>query len=151
MFEPAKRRYIESARIGRLATADAEGRPHVVPVCFALVDDQIVTPIDEKPQDVPPDALQRSRNIRENPSVALVVDHYTEEWSQLGWVQIRGTATHLKLDDPLHADAVTALQQKYHQYATHALDDRPMIRVSPGSVRSWGLITVNSIYMPPLD
>lgn len=138
MFEPGERKYIKSARIGRLATADADGRPHVVPVCFALVDGQVVTPIDEKPQAVTPDALRRSQNIRENPRVALVVDHYTEEWSELGWVQIRGTATHLKPDDSHHVDAVTALQQKYDQYATHALDDRPIIRVTPGSVRSWG-------------
>lgn len=67
-----------------------------------------------------------------------MVDHYTEEWSEFGWMQIRGTSTHLGPDDPRHADAVTALQQKYHQYATHAFDDRPMIRVSLESVRSWG-------------
>lgn len=138
MFEPEERAYLEAARVGRLATADADGRPHVVPVCFALVDEQVVTPIDEKPQDVPPDALRRSRDVRENPRVALVVDQYTEEWSQLGWVQVRGTATHLEPSDPTHADAVAALQQKYHQYATHALDERPVIRVTLGSVRSWG-------------
>ncbi len=138
MFEPAERSYIETARIGRFATANTDGRPHVVPVCFALVNDQVVTPIDKKPQTVSPDALKRSQNIRENPRVALVVDHYTEEWSELGWVQVRGTATHLEPDDPLHVEAVTALQQKYDQYATHALDDRPIIRVMPGSVRSWG-------------
>lgn len=138
MFEPQERRYLETARIGRLATADAEGRPHAVPVCFALVDDQVVTPIDEKPQDVPPEALRRSRNIRDNPRVALVVDHYTEEWSQLGWVQIRGTATHLEPGETTHADAVTALQRKYQQYAAHALEERPIIRVTPGSVLSWG-------------
>lgn len=144
MFEPEERRYIETARIGRLATADAGGRPHVVPVCFALVDEQVVTSIDEKPQDVQANALRRSRNIRENPHVALVVDHYTEEWSQLGWVQIRGTATHLKSDDPSHADAVTALQGKYHQYTTHALDERPIICVTPGRVRSWGRLDQQS-------
>jgi PPOX class probable F420-dependent enzyme len=138
MFEPAECGYIETARIGRLATADTKGRPHVVPVCFALVDDEVVTPIDEKPQDVLPDALRRSRNIRENPHVALVVDHYTEEWSQLGWVQVRGTATHLNPGDPFHADAVVALQEKYDQYTTHALDDRPVIRLTPRHVRSWG-------------
>lgn len=145
MFEPAERGYIETARIGRLATADTEGRPHVVPVCFALVDDEVVTPIDEKPQDVPPDVLRRSRNIRENPHVALVVDHYTEVWSQLGWVQVRGTATHLNPDDPFHADAVVALQGKYDQYMTHALDDRPVIRLTPRRVRSWGQLD------PPSD
>lgn len=140
MFGKVERRYVEGARVGRLASADADGHPHAVPVCFALVDDQVVTPIDEKPQDVSPEALRRSQNIRVNPRVALIVDHYVEDWSELGWVQIRGTATMLEPEDPFHVDAVTALQEKYEQYASHALDDRPIIRVTPGSVRSWGAL-----------
>lgn len=138
MFQDQERQYLKTARIGRLATADAQGCPHVVPVCFALVDDDIVTPIDEKPQRVSPDALRRSRDIRENSRVALVVDHYTEDWSQLGWVQVRGTATHCSPDEPPHSDGIAALRRKYDQYAGHALEDRPVIHISPGSVRSWG-------------
>jgi PPOX class probable F420-dependent enzyme len=139
MFAQDERRYLEAARIGRLATADSQGRPHAVPVCFAL-HEGIVTPIDEKPQDAPPDGLRRSRDIDANPRVALIVDHYTEEWSRLGWVQVRGTATHLAPDDPAHPAAVTALREKYDQYAAHALEDRPIIHVDPGSVRSWGTL-----------
>lgn len=138
MFGSEERAYLETARVGRLATVDGEGRPHAVPVCFAFADDHIVSPVDEKPQDVPPDALRRSRNIEQNPRVTLVVDHYTEDWSRLGWVQVRGTATSCGPDDPPHADGVRALRGKYDQYATHALDSRPLIRVAPGSVRSWG-------------
>lgn len=138
MFQSQQREYVESARVGRLATADADGRPHVVPVCFALVDDNVVTAIDEKPQDVSPGELRRSRDIGENPRVALVVDHYTEEWSRLGWVQIRGTATRCGPDREAHADGVCALREKYRQYREHELESRPLIRIAPGTVRSWG-------------
>ena len=147
MFDEQERRYLEAARLGRLATADAEGRPHVVPVCFAFVGDDLATPIDEKPKAVGPDDLRRSRDVRENPRVAVVVDHYAEDWSGLGWVQVRGTATHVDPGDGdpddgnpdgFHADAVAALRAKYDQYATHALEERPVIRIEPGSVRSWG-------------
>lgn len=138
MFEDRERRYVEGARVGRLATADAEGRPHVVPVCFALDGEHVVTAVDEKPKRVGPDALRRSRDVEENPRVALVVDHYAEDWSQLGWVQVRGTATLLDPGQEAHTAAVAALRAKYDQYADHALDERPVIRISPGSVRSWG-------------
>lgn len=138
MFGDRERRYLESARVGRLATADADGRPHAVPVCFAFADDHIVTPIDEKPKRVSPDDLRRSRDISENPRVALIVDHYAEDWSQLGWVQVRGTATRCTPSDEIHPLGVRALRGKYDQYADHGLEDRPLIRISPGSVRSWG-------------
>jgi PPOX class probable F420-dependent enzyme len=138
MFQKRERQYIETARIGRLATADTKGRPHAVPVCFAFVGDQIVTPIDEKPQRVSPDALRRSRDINDNAHVALIVDHYTEEWSQLGWVQVRGNASHWTPGDESHFSGVRALREKYDQYADHNLEERPLIRIAPGSVRSWG-------------
>lgn len=138
MFGPRERAYVEAARVGRLATADADGRPHAVPVCFAFAGDRIVTPIDEKPKTVPPEGLRRSRDVRENPRVALVVDHYLEDWSELGWVQVRGTATHLSPGESGHAEAVVALRGEYDQYADHALEERPVIRIEPGSVRSWG-------------
>lgn len=138
MFRDRERRFVERARVGRLATADAEGRPHVVPVCFAFVGDRLVTPIDEKPQDVAANALRRSRDVEENPRVALVVDRYSEDWSRLGWVQVRGTATHLAANEPSHPPAVRALREKYDQYADHALEERPIVRVSPGHVLSWG-------------
>jgi PPOX class probable F420-dependent enzyme len=141
MFGPEERRYLETASLGRLATADAEGRPHVVPVCFALVGDDLATPIDEKPQSVSPDELRRLRDVRENPRVALVVDHYAEDWSRLGWVQVRGTASRVAPGDPFHATAVTALRTKYEQYADHALEERPLLRIVPGSVRSWGSLS----------
>lgn len=84
MLQDQERTYIETAQIGRLATVDAEGRPHIVPVCFTFIDDHIVTPIDEKPKNVSPDALHRSQDIIENPHVTVIVDHYTDDWPQFG-------------------------------------------------------------------
>ena len=142
MFSEAEQAYVSSARVGRLATADARGRPAVVPVCFALTeDDRIVSAIDEKPQSASPDDLRRVRDIRATPAVALVVDHYHEDWDRLGWVQIRGTAVILEPGAHGHRDAKDALTAKYDQYATHDLDSRPVIEISPGSVRSWGSLT----------
>lgn len=138
MFQEEVRRYLETARVGRLATADAEGRPHIVPVCYALVDDSLVTPIDEKPKRVAADELQRSRDIRQNPLVAVIVDHYSEDWSRLGWVQVRGTAVHCDPGDEPHPRGVEALRARYDQYGAHDLENRPLIRISPGTVRSWG-------------
>lgn len=140
MFQEQEREYVAEARIGRLATADSGGRPHAVPVCFAFAGDRIVTPIDEKPKRVSPEDLRRSRDITENPRVALVVDHYTEDWSRLGWVQIRGTAGHCAPGEEPHSPGVTALRRKYDQYADHALENRPLITISPGRVRSWGCL-----------
>jgi PPOX class probable F420-dependent enzyme len=140
MWSEHERQYLETAHLGRLATADTEGYPHVVPVCFALVDEHIVTPIDEKPQRVSPDELRRSRDISENPRVALLVDHYADDWSQLGWIQVRGTATHCAPDADAHASDIAALRRKYDQYADHDLENRPLIRIDSGSVRSWGTL-----------
>lgn len=140
MWQKQERQYLETARVGRLATADAEGRPHVVPVCFALVGDHIVTPIDEKPQRVSPDELRRSRDINENPRVVLLVDHYTDDWSRLGWIQVLGTATHCAPGEDAHASSIAPLRRKYDQYADHDLESRPLIRIDPGSVRSWGTL-----------
>lgn len=138
MYQSQERQYLETARIGRLATADAEGHPHIVPVCFAFVGDHIVSPIDEKPQRVSPDELRRSRDISENSRVALLVDHYTDEWSRLGWVQVRGTATRCAPGQEQHSRGIRELRQKYDQYADHDLEERPLIRIAPASVRSWG-------------
>jgi PPOX class probable F420-dependent enzyme len=142
MFSETEWAYVSRARVGRLATADARGRPTVVPVCFAMAsDDRIVSAIDEKPKSASPNDLRRVRDIRATSSVALVVDHYHEDWDRLGWVQIRGSAVILEPGEHGHSAGVDALTAKYDQYATHDLVSRPVIEISPGSVRSWGSLT----------
>ena len=140
-FSPRERRFLAAARRGFLATADGAGRPAAVPVCFAFVEEAIVTPLDEKPKETTPTDLRRVRDIEANPRVALVVDHYEADWSRLGWVQVRGTATLLEPGDDQHAAGVVALREKYDQYAEHALDERPLVRIRPGHVVSWGSLS----------
>jgi len=140
VFSDRERRYLETAPLGRLATADTDGRPHVVPVCFALQDDAVMTPIDEKPKQADPESLRRCRDIRENPRVSLVVDHYASDWSKLGWVQVRGTATLLDPAATFHSEGVAALRSKYDQYESHSLAERPLVRIEPGTVHSWGTL-----------
>lgn len=103
----------EDARVARLATVDPQGRPHVVPLCFALDGDTLYTAVDEKPKRTR--ALQRLRNIEANPNVEVLIDYYEDDWSRLWWVRLRGTAR--IVDDPR---AVELLAAKYPQYA-----DRP--------------------------
>ncbi len=82
---------VASARRGVLTTVDGERRPHAVPVVFAVHEDRIVTPIDRKPKKTK--ALGRRKNIEQNPHVALLVDEWSEEWTELAWVMIRGIAS----------------------------------------------------------
>lgn len=143
MFSAAERAALAASRVGRLATADAEGRPHVVPVCYALArwdggPVRLVTPIDEKPKTAGPAELRRIRDIRANPRVAVVIDEYDEDWDRLWWVQVRGTAVVLDPGAVGHDEAVAALRDRYDQYAAHDLESRPVIAIAPGSVRSWG-------------
>jgi len=83
------RRRFAQARVGRLATVSHELRPHVVPVCFSLDGDRIVTAVDHKPKTTT--ALRRLDNVRANPTVTLLVDHWDEDWSQLWWIRADGT------------------------------------------------------------
>jgi len=142
-MSPEERAFLERARVGRLATADAGGRPHVVPACFALPElsdgVHLASAIDEKPKTTR--ELRRVRDVRENPRVAFVVDRYVEDWSRLAWVQVRGRARVLDPDDPGHDTAVAALEAKYDQYADHDLGTRPVLDVRPERVLSWGALS----------
>jgi PPOX class probable F420-dependent enzyme len=139
-----QQRYLSAARVGRLATADAEGHPHVVPCCFTLYDGDLVTPLDEKPKDADQRELRRVQDIRSNSYVSLVVDHYREDWSTLGWVQVRGTAHIVHPDEMSHTGAITALREKYAQYDCHRLEDLPFIHIAIGHVISWGTLFPDS-------
>jgi len=120
-------------RIGRLATADAAGVPHLVPVCFALHDAVLYTAVDGKPKRER--ALKRLRNIAENPRVCFLVDHYDEDWSRLGWVMIHGNAGILE-DGPESDRAVELLRARYVQYQSMQL--APVLAIRMLAVSSWG-------------
>lgn len=134
-LEPLIRAFVARQRVGHLATSDEQTMPHVVPVCFAERDGSIYIVIDEKPKTTT--RLRRLRNIEHNPQAALVLDRYTEDWSQLAWVMLRGRADTLH-DGDEHSAAIAALREKYPQYREMALDDRPVIRLTPERVNSWG-------------
>jgi len=128
--------FLTRMRVGRLATADAAGQPHVVPVVFATDGRNIYTPLDEKRKRVQPRELKRVRNLFENPKVAFIVDHYEEEWTQLSWLLVRGTGT-LVENGEAHVTGVRLLQKKYAQYEKMPLNDRPLIVITPFDVTSW--------------
>lgn len=101
------------ARVGRLATVRSDGTPHLVPICFAVVGDTVVSAVDEKPKTTR--RLQRLANVEANPAVTLLVDHYDEEWSEVWWARVDGRARVVEDGPELNA-AVAALRAKYEQY-----------------------------------
>lgn len=135
MLSEREAAFVERQRVAHLATADGRGQPHVIPVCFVLVAGRFYTAIDEKPKRST--RLRRLRNIEENGQAALVFDEYDEEWSRLGYVLVRGPAS--LVEGGLEQErAVAALRQKYRQYRSMALEGRPLIRIAPERVASWG-------------
>jgi PPOX class probable F420-dependent enzyme len=136
-LSPSASRLIRSARIAHLATADRTGAPHVIPICFVFDGKYFYSPIDEKPKRSPPAKLKRLGNIRENPQVSLVIDHYDEDWRRLAYVLVFGTARIL-VSGLKHQNAVKLLRRKYSQYRAMALDERPIILITPMKIVSWG-------------
>jgi PPOX class probable F420-dependent enzyme len=107
------RERVREARVGRLATLDAEGRPHLVPFCFAVEGDVLYSAVDEKPKRSK--RVKRLENIRSRPDVAVLVDHYEEDWTRLWWVRIDGTAR-VQEKGRQRDHALTLLREKYEQY-----------------------------------
>jgi PPOX class probable F420-dependent enzyme len=130
-FDPQAR--FGHSPVARLATAALDGRPHLVPVVFALHDDVIYTAVDGKPKTT--QLLRRLANIEHNPQVSLLVDHYTDDWTQLWWVRADGVAA-------IHHDGGTMdvgrdlLRTKYAQYQSVSLDG-PVIAVAVERWSSW--------------
>jgi len=136
--------FINSHRVARLATADAAGRPAVVPICYVFNGESFYSAIDKKPKRVDLMQLQRVRNIRVNSHVALVIDDYSENWSELIYVVIRGVAEIIDPNESVsteHESAVAALRLKYEQYRSMVIDRNPIIKIVPKQVRLWSAIT----------
>ena len=137
MLSGAQRRFVESMRVARLATADANGVPHVVPVCYALLGGNLYVTIDEKPKRSDVRAMKRLRNIAENPNVAVVVDRYDDDWSRLAWVMLRGRADVLDHGDE-HDRAQAGLRERYPQYRAMRIEPLPVIALRIARVTAWG-------------
>lgn len=110
----AKQR-VRDARVGRLGTVTPDGRPHLVPVCFALREETVYTAVDAKPKSTL--ALRRLVNIEATPSASLLVDHYDELWTHLWWVRVDGSARVVRSGSESQR-ATDALKAKYPQYQT---------------------------------
>ena len=142
MLTETQRRFLETSRVGRLATAEKSGMPHVIPVCYAVDENTLYVTIDEKPKrrDVP---LKRVRNILENPGAAFVCDRWDEDWSRLGWVMLRGLAEIL-YDGPEHDRAQQLLRERYPQYRAMTLAELPVIALRIERATSWGNLTADN-------
>ena len=136
MLTERQRDFLDRGRVGHLATADAGGAPHVIPVCYAVAENTLYITIDEKPkrQDRP---LKRLRNILENPQTAFVVDRWDEDWTRLGWVMLRGRAEILYAGTE-HDQAQALLIARYPQYRAMQLGGLPVIAVRISRGTAWG-------------
>ncbi len=130
--------FVQKQRVARLATADADGHPHVVPVCYAFDGAAFYTPLDEKPKRVVGTALRRVRNIEARHEASLLIDQYDDDWSRLAYVLVHGRAGLLEPQHPEHPRVLALLRERYMQYRTMALEQYPVIMISPDSVTSWG-------------
>lgn len=137
-----ERSFVRSQRIARLATIAADGMPSLVPICFALIDSDapvIVSVLDDKPKSVSDAELARVRHIRRDARVSVIIDRYDEDWTRLVFVQVRGVARIIGLNDPLHSPAIAVLRAKYPQYHAMDIDPRPVMVIVPQRTSSWGL------------
>ena len=140
MLSEDQRRFLENRRVAHLATADAAGAPHVVPVCFAVRENDVYVTIDDKPKRGPATALKRLRNIALNPAVALVADHYDDaDWTRLGWVMVRGKAEIID-QGPEHRRAQDLLKTRYAQMRAMDLGRHPVIAIRIERATSWGAV-----------
>ena len=148
LLNPAELAFLVAARRAILATVDAKGRPRALPVCFVVDADaggglQLLIPLDDKPKSIDDKhGLGRVRDIERQHEVSLLVEHWDEDWSKLGWLRLQGHATVLEPYEVALAfsGAIDRLRAKYPQYATHALEASPMIAIEVDRAISWGAL-----------
>jgi PPOX class probable F420-dependent enzyme len=130
MDSETMRRLVSSAPVGRLATVRSDGRPHVVPICFVIIDDVVYSAVDDKPKRHR--HLQRVSNIAATATASLLVDEYYDDWSRLWWVRLDGQAR--LVEDAAEAErAIKLLSDKYPQYR----DQPPSGPVLAVDVQRW--------------
>jgi PPOX class probable F420-dependent enzyme len=124
---------LAAARVARLATTDADGRPHLVPIVFALEGNTLYSAVDRKPKRSR--RLRRIENARARPEVTILVDHYEEDWGRLWWIRLRGRARVLDEGEE-RARAVERLVEKYPQYRSQP-PNGPVLAVDVTEIREW--------------
>lgn len=149
-LDDAQRGLLAATRCAVLATIAADGRPRLVPMAFAVAATNaeneapvLYSALDEKPKSVAdPRALARVRDVIARPRVSVLVDRWDEDWSRLAWLRLDGLATLLEPKGSgaaEHATAVRLLRERYPQYATHRLEQRPVLRIEIQHALGWGL------------
>src|ERR1700684_3548100 len=130
------RAFCERCRVARLATADAKGVPHLVPVCYAIAGDSLYITVDEKPKrtEIP---LKRLRNISQNPEIAVTMDRWDEDWRRLAWVMLHGRGEILAAGAE-HDKAQERLRERYPQYRSMDLAPLPVIAMRIARASAWG-------------
>jgi PPOX class probable F420-dependent enzyme len=127
------RRLVSSARVGRLATVGSDGRPHAVPICYALADQTVYSAVDHKPKRRT--ELRRVANLRQTGRACLLLDEYGEDWSTLWWVRLDGSGR--VVADPAEVSrAVSALVDKYPQYRARP-PEGPVIALDIAGWSGW--------------
>ena len=124
---------LTAARVARLATIDPDGRPHLVPIVFAIEGDTLYSAVDQKRKQSR--TLRRIENARERPQVTVLVDHYEDDWSRLWWIRLRGRARILDEGGELE-HALRLLVEKYPQYRDEP-PGSPVLAVDVTDVREW--------------
>jgi len=133
MEEAEARHRLAASKVAHLATVNAEGRPHIVPIVFALDRDTLYFAVDAKPKKTT--RLARLKNIEANPAVSVLVDHYEDAWTRLWWVRIDGTA-HVVTDDAEAQRAIDLLANRYEQHATQR-PDGPVVAIHIDRLTGW--------------
>ena len=124
---------LAAARVARLATTDPDGRPHLVPIVFALDGDTLYSAVDRKPKRSR--TLRRMENARARPDVTILVDHYEDDWERLWWIRLRGRARVLDAGAE-REHALALLAAKYDRYRQEP-PDGAVLAVAVVEVRSW--------------
>ena len=136
MLSARERHFLDTRRIGHLATADSRAVPHVVPVCFGLSEDMLYIAIDQKPKR-DGQKLKRLSNITDNPRTAIVFDRYDEDWQRLAWVMLHGRAEILPAGIE-HDRAQATLRSRYRQLDAMQIERLPVVAIRIERVNSWG-------------
>lgn len=139
MLTEKQQQFLEEMRVARFATSGVDSQPHVIPICYALVEDTVFFTIDEKPKKQAVAPLKRLQNLIDNPKAALVVDHYEEDWTRLGWVMLQGRADILR-EGPEHHLAQSRLRERYPQLKTMCIGTLPVVALRIAHIASWGLL-----------
>jgi PPOX class probable F420-dependent enzyme len=138
MTEDEGRRRFATASVARLATVDPDCRPHLVPIVFVVAGQTVYTAVDDKPKRST--ALRRLANVRANPAVAVLVDHYDDDWRTLWWVRADGAGRVVTMAEPEAQQAVSLLASRYARYLSHP-PLGPVLAIDVERWSTWAAVT----------